>query len=219
MADTSVTNDATNSSLQGIYDSNFSHVGLDTSVAYFPKVQFGTYGSYLGYDYLNLVYSFNARDASACYAFLINSTEIMRMISSGNVGIGTTAPTALLNIKAGTATAHTQPLQFTPTGAVLLTTPELGSVEVDSTSLYYTAVGTLRENIHFGSKGSRTLTAGTTSTITDAIAKTTSIIIIQPTSAAITLLGVYVSTKNNGSFVLTHGVAAGTESFDWVIIN
>jgi hypothetical protein len=149
-----------------------------------------------------------------------NNLERVRVdATTGNVGIGTTAPTALLNIKAGTATAHTQPLKFTPTGAVLLTTPELGSVEVDSTSLYYTAVGTLRENIHFGSKGSGTLTAGTTSTITAAIAKTTSIIIIQPTSAAITLLGVYVSTKNNGSFVLTHGVAAGTESFDWVIIN
>jgi hypothetical protein len=128
-------------------------------------------------------------------------------------------PTAWLHIAAGTATAGTAPFKFTPSGAVLLTTPETGAMEVDATSLYYTAVGTLRENIFFGAKGSGTLTAGTTSTITNANAKTTSIIIIQPTSAAITLLGVYVSTKNNGTFVLTHGIAAGTETFDYIIIN
>jgi hypothetical protein len=68
-------------------------------------------------------------------------------------------------------------------------------------------------------KGSATLTTGTTTTVTTSDAKTTSVIIIQSTSAAITLLGVYVSTKNNGSFVLTHSAAAGTETFDYLIIN
>jgi hypothetical protein len=67
-------------------------------------------------------------------------------------------------------------------------------------------------------KSSGTLTAGTTTTVTDANATTTSVIVIQPTSAAITLLGVYVSTKSAGSFVLTHGVAAGTETFDYLIV-
>ena len=67
-------------------------------------------------------------------------------------------------------------------------------------------------------KNSGTLTAGTETTVTDAGAKTTSVILIQPTSAAITLLGVYVSTKNNGSFVLTHSVASGVESFDYLIV-
>ena len=66
--------------------------------------------------------------------------------------------------------------------------------------------------------GSGTLTAGTTTTVTDALAKTTSIIMIQATSAAITLLRPYVSTKNNGSFVITTLAAAGTETFDYMII-
>ena len=67
-------------------------------------------------------------------------------------------------------------------------------------------------------KGSGTLTAGTTTTVTNALAKTTSVIIIQPTSAALTLLGVWVSTKSAGSFVLTHGIAVGTETFDYLIV-
>ena len=66
-------------------------------------------------------------------------------------------------------------------------------------------------------KGSATLTTGTTTTITNAGAKTTSVILIQPTCAAMTLLGVWVSTKSNGSFTLTHTTAAGTETFDYLI--
>lgn len=45
----------------------------------------------------------------------------------GRVGIGTTTPSALLNIIAGTAAAGTAPLKLTP--GTLLTTPELGAIE------------------------------------------------------------------------------------------
>lgn len=67
--------------------------------------------------------------------------------------------------------------------------------------------------------GSGTLTAGTTTTVTIAGAKASSIILIQSTSAAITTLGVYVSAKNSGNFVLTHLLAVGGEAFDYVIIS
>lgn len=53
--------------------------------------------------------------------------DVMRLKSGGNVGIGTTAPTAVLHLKAGTATASTAPLKFT--SGTLLTTPEAGAVE------------------------------------------------------------------------------------------
>src|SRR5438128_1958596 len=56
--------------------------------------------------------------------------------ASGNVGIGTTTPTADLHLKAGTATAGTAPLKFT--SGTNLTTPEAGAVEYDGTSLYFT---------------------------------------------------------------------------------
>ena len=60
--------------------------------------------------------------------------------NQGNVGIGTTGPTARLQIKAGTATAGTAPFKLTP--GVLLITPEIGAMEYtdDGTTghLYFT---------------------------------------------------------------------------------
>ena len=70
---------------------------------------------------------------------LIGNPTMMTIQSGGNVGIGTTSPSARLTIKEGTATAGTSPLKFTVAGAVLLTTPESGSLEVDSSgNLYFT---------------------------------------------------------------------------------
>ena len=57
-------------------------------------------------------------------------------IIQGNVGLGITAPTAALHLKAGSAAAGTAPLKFT-TGP-LLSTEEKGAVEYDGTNLYYT---------------------------------------------------------------------------------
>ena len=136
---------------------------------------------------------------------------------TGNVGIGTTSPSAYLNIKAGTATASTAPLKLT--SGVLNTTPEAGALEYNGTNLSFVPTGTLRENIHTGGRGNVTLTAGTTTTVTDATAKTTSTIIISPTSLAVIALTPYVSTKSNGSFVITTLIAAGTETLDYLVIN
>ena len=149
--------------------------------------------------------------------FATNSTVRMVISINGNVGIGTTAPTAKLHLPAGTATAGTAPLKFT--SGTDLTTAETGAMEYDGTNLHFTPTGTLREDIHFGDNGSVTLTAGTTTTVTNAKAKTTSTIIISPTSLAVIALTPYVSTKNNGSFVLTHAIAAGTETVDYLIVN
>ena len=53
----------------------------------------------------------------------------------GNVGIGTTSPTAVLHLKAGTATANTAPLKFT--SGVNNTTAVAGCMEYDN-NLYFT---------------------------------------------------------------------------------
>ncbi len=58
----------------------------------------------------------------------------------GTVGIGITAPTALLHLGAGTATAGTAPLKFT--SGTNLTTPESGAVEFNGTHFYGTVGAT-----------------------------------------------------------------------------
>lgn len=59
--------------------------------------------------------------------------------SSGNVGIGTTTPTAYLHIKAGTASASTAPIKLT--SGALNTTAEAGAIEF-LTDDYYGTVTT-----------------------------------------------------------------------------
>jgi hypothetical protein len=71
---------------------------------------------------------------------------------AGNVGIGTTSPTAYLHLKAGTATAGTAPLKFN-TGT-LLTSAEAGAMEF-LTDAYYvtTTTGAIRRMLTAGNLG------------------------------------------------------------------
>jgi len=61
------------------------------------------------------------------------TTDVLTVL--GKIGIGQT-PTAVLHLKAGTATANTAPLKLT-TGT-LLTTPEAGAIEFNGTDIYIT---------------------------------------------------------------------------------
>jgi hypothetical protein len=65
----------------------------------------------------------------------ITFTQAMILNSSGNVGIGQATPTAVLHLKAGTATASTAPLKFT--SGTLLDVPEMGAVEFSTGKLYF----------------------------------------------------------------------------------
>ena len=69
--------------------------------------------------------------------FGTSDVERMSILSGGAIGIGVTAPTAALHIKAGTATASTAPLKFT--SGTNLTTPEAGAVEFDGTNYFVTS--------------------------------------------------------------------------------
>jgi hypothetical protein len=67
----------------------------------------------------------------------VNSTLADRVtIQGSNVGIGTTAPTARLNLAAGMAAAGTAPLKFT--SGTNLGTAEDGAMEYSASSLYFT---------------------------------------------------------------------------------
>lgn len=68
------------------------------------------------------------------------------LLASGNVGIGQTTPTAVLHLKAGTATASTAPIKLT--SGTVLTAPEAGAMEFTTDSLYFTTTtGPTRKTI------------------------------------------------------------------------
>jgi hypothetical protein len=75
--------------------------------------------------------------------------------NNGAIGIGTTSPTAVLHLKAGTATASTAPLKFT--SGTLLTTAEAGVMEF-LTDAYYltTTTNAVRRMIVAGNTGRAT---------------------------------------------------------------
>jgi hypothetical protein len=85
--------------------------------------------------------------------------------ASGNVGIGTGSPTAVLHLKAGTATASTAPLKFT--SGTNLTTAEAGAMEFNGTNLLFSP-STTRHTVNHGLTGSATLDFPSTTTLLSA---------------------------------------------------
>jgi len=98
-------------------------------------------------------------EASNTLQLGVTGTSTIVNIKSTGMGIGTTSPTAVLHLKAGTAAAGTAPLKFTTSGAALLTTPEAGAIEVLADTLYYTGSGGTRKTLAYTTDG---ITVGTT---------------------------------------------------------
>jgi hypothetical protein len=103
-------------------------------------------------------------------SFIGNNTSgvgitYMTFKSSGNVGIGTASPAAVLHLKAGTATASTAPLKFT--SGTNLTTAEAGAMEFNGTNLFFSP-STTRHTVNHGLTGSATLDFPSTTTLLSA---------------------------------------------------
>lgn len=74
------------------------------------------------------------------------ANERLNVNSSGRTYFGGSASaTAIVHIKAGTATASTAPLKFT--SGTNLTTAETGAMEYNGTNLFFTRSGTTRESV------------------------------------------------------------------------
>lgn len=80
-------------------------------------------------------------------------------VSTGNIGIGVAAPSARLNLPAGTTAAGTAPLKIT--SGTNLTTPEDGAIEYDGTNLSL-GVSSTRYILTKSLQGSATLNFGST---------------------------------------------------------
>lgn len=150
--------------------------------------------------------------------------EAMRIDSSQRVGIGVT-PTAILHLKAGTATASTAPLKFI-TGT-LLTTAEAGAMEF-LTDLYYvtTTTGAKRRVLVAGTTGRSTgQTAAVASVATytlggsDASYEVSANVLVTTSSAeAFTVTCAYTDESNTARtqtmpFVLLAGTTAAAINF------
>ena len=87
-------------------------------------------GSFTGHDV-------TIRQSNVARFKIINSDATTRIDQKLYIGALATAPTAILHLKAGTATAGTAPLKLT--SGTNLSTTEAGAIEYDGTHLYFTA--------------------------------------------------------------------------------
>ena len=145
-------------------------------------------------------------------ALTTNNTERMRIIAGGNIGIRATAPTAYLNIAAGTATAGTAPLKLT--AGTNLTTAESGAIEFDGTNLYYTDSTPARRTI--------ATTSASTYTGVSSISNSGGNISLAPNSTTGTVQ-VTSSTAStgaaSGALVVNGGVGVGGDIYATSSIN
>lgn len=126
-------NTSNNGTAYGVYgttnntQSNANYYGGMFTTAGASLNSFGVRGSATGAATNNYGGYFTATGASNNYGLIV---------SAGLAGISVTAPTALLHIAAGTATANTAPLKFN--SGTLLTTAEAGGVEFLTDAFYVT---------------------------------------------------------------------------------
>jgi hypothetical protein len=127
----------------------------------------------------------------------------MTLDASGNLGIGTTSPTAVLMLKAGTATASTAPLKLT--SGTNLTTPEAGAVEYDGTVFY----GTTDTNFKRGTLPITNYTSGT-GTALGTNTEATNAVLLPAANDTITLsVGTYFLDV---SYIVTRGATSTTSA-------
>ena len=145
----------------------------------------------------------NSNNSGKLFFSIPSVVDAMIIDSSGNVGIGTSSPTAVLMLKAGTATASTAPLKLT--SGTNLTTPEAGAVEYDGTVFY----GTTDTNFKRGTLTITNYTSGT-GTALGTNTEATNAVLLPSANDTITLsVGTYFLDV---SYIVTRGATSVTSA-------
>jgi hypothetical protein len=130
-----------NVSLFGNMNLNFNVLNTAYATNSYPSI-YATANTGTGYPFQNngnlVIQGRSTTGAPMDIVFATGETASTRMVidKTGNVGIGTTSPTAYLHLKAGTATASTAPIKLT--SGVVNIAPEAGAIEFDGINLYLT---------------------------------------------------------------------------------
>ncbi len=152
------------------------------------------------------VVSGNPTTSALAWSFDLNGggyTELARMTNAGLFGLGVSAPTAYLHLKAGTTAASTAPLKFN--SGSLLTTAEAGAVEFLTDKYYGTiTTGAAREEFTMNNSA---LTAGTIPVATtngrlqDSGFNATTLTSNNSTPTATNVTNITASTPNNATYI------------------
>lgn len=162
---------------------------------------------------------------SVAFSNSVSGATINKMYRfAGRMGIRVRNPTAYLHIGGGQAGGATVgSAQFKIDSQALLTTPEAGAIETDTTSLYFT-ISTTRYNLlmnNFGVSGGQTLVGGNASGNGLSLS----------TTSHATKGFIYFGTANGGAFdetnsriglgtiVPTHGLTLGSSGNGLVLYN
>lgn len=89
-----------------------------------------------GSGFTNMVAIGNGASTTKSNQVVLGSTSVIETLLNGKTGIGLTGPTAVLHLKAGSATAATAPLKFS--SGTLMTAAEAGAVEFLRDAFYAT---------------------------------------------------------------------------------
>lgn len=134
--------------------------------------------------------------------------------ATGKIGIGTTTPTAVLHLKAGTATANTAPLKFT--SGTLLTTPEAGAIEFLSDAYYGTiTTGAARKTFAFLESPTFTGTLTAPTIVSTTTMEISSSDLGDGVAGPVVTLGRNTNATNTGAGSINFLDKAGTAGYVW----
>ena len=158
--------------------------------------------------------------ATDTIAFSEGGTEVMRITSSANVGIGTTSPAAMLQV-AGSSSVNALKVPNIAEPATISATAATGTINYDVTTqsvLYYTSNASANWTVNFRASSGTSL--NTLMAVNDTI--TVAFLVTQGSTAyynnALQIDGSSVTPKYQGGSAWTAGNASGIDVYTYTII-